>query len=77
MEAPKTIEELDQRIAGIRQAAQKRRAEAWAMVPESVLGIELIPLTPARYSILRGIGNAYFTGLVPREHDLRNFVWFC
>lgn len=77
MEAPRTDEEYSQRIEAIRLASQKRRAEAWAMVPETVLGLELVPLTPARYSILRGIGNAYLTGRVPGEADLRNFIWFC
>ena len=47
------------------------------MVPDSILGLPIVPLTPARYSILRGIGNAYVTGRVPTEADLRNFVWFC
>ena len=47
------------------------------MVPESVLGIELRPITPAIHSLLVGTGNAYFTGRIPTEGDLRNFVWFC
>lgn len=47
------------------------------MVPESVLGIELKPITPAIHSLLAGTGNAYFTGRIPTEGDLRNFIWFC
>lgn len=47
------------------------------MVPETVLGIRLNPITPAIYSLLVGTNNAYLTGGVPRESDLRNFVWFC
>lgn len=47
------------------------------MVPETVLGIQLNPITPAIYSLLVGTGNAYFTGRIPKEADLRNFIWFC
>ena len=47
------------------------------MVPETVLGMELVPLTPARYSVLLGTDNAYVTGRIPKEADLRNFIWFC
>ena len=77
MEAAKTIEEYQAQIAAIRMQAHKRRSEAWAMVPETVLGIELNPITPAIHSLLVGTGNAYFTGRIPKENDLRNFVWFC
>lgn len=47
------------------------------MVPETVLGIPLNPITPAIYSILLGTHNAYVYGRIPREADLRNFIWFC
>ena len=47
------------------------------MVPETVLGIQLNPITPAIYSLLVGTGNAYVVGGIPKESDLRNFVWFC
>lgn len=57
--------------------ANKRRSGAWAMVPETVLGIELRPITPAIHSLLVGTGNAYFSGRVPTESDLRNLIWFC
>jgi len=77
MEAAKTFEEYEAQIASIRIGANKRRAEAWAMVPETVLGIQLNPITPAIYSLLVGTGNAYFTGRIPKEGDLRNFIWFC
>jgi len=77
MDAARTIDEYQAQITRIRIGANKRRAEAWAMVPETVLGIQLTPITPAIYSLLIGTGNAYFTGRVPKEGDLRNFVWFC
>lgn len=77
MDAAKTIEEYQGQINAIRAQAHKRRAEAWAMVPESVLGIELNPITPAIYSLLTGTGNAYFTGRIPTGDDLWQFVWFC
>jgi len=77
MEPARNIEEYQAQIALIRSGANKRRAEAWAMVPETVLGIELTPITPAIHSLLVGTGNAYFSGRVPTEGDLRNFIWFC
>lgn len=77
MEPARNMEEYQAQLAQIRSAAHKRRAEAWAMVPETVLGLELNPITPAIYSLLVGTGNAYLTGRVPKEADLRNFVWFC
>lgn len=77
MEPARNIEEYEAQIQTIRQQAHKRRSEAWAMVPETVLGIELNPITPAIHTLLVGTGNAYVTGNVPGEADLRNFVWFC
>lgn len=77
MEAARTIEEYQAQIAAIRTGANQRRAEAWAMVPEEVLGIQLNPITPAIFSLLVGTGNAYLTGRIPKEGDLRNFIWFC
>lgn len=77
MEPARSIEEYQAQIALIRAGAHKRRAEAWAMVPETVLGIELSPITPAIHSLLVGTGNAYFMGRIPTEGDLRNFIWFC
>jgi hypothetical protein len=77
MEPARTLEEYQAQLALIRVGANKRRAEAWAMVPESVLGIQLTPITPAIHSLLVGTGNAYFCGRIPTEGDLRNFIWFC
>lgn len=71
------MEEYEAQIAEIRDAAAKRRAAAWAQVPETVLGLELNPITPAIYSLLVATENAYVFGRVPQESDLRNFVWFC
>ena len=47
------------------------------MVHEDVIGIKLNPITPAIYSLLLGTNNAFFTGKIPSEGDLRNFIWFC
>lgn len=77
MQAARNTEEYEAQIADIRNGAFKRRAEAWAMVMETVLGIEVNPITPAIYTLLVATENAYVLGRVPVESDLRNFIWFC
>ncbi len=61
----------------LREASIKKRAQAWCVCPDRVLGIELQPLTPARYSVLVGSENAFVCGGIPTLSHLRNFVWFC
>lgn len=77
LETPRTIEEYRLAVERVRRQSARRRTEAWACVPETVLGIELSPITPARYSALVGTENAFLSGCFPLESDLRNFIWFC
>lgn len=77
LETPRTIEEYRLAVERVRRQSARRRTEAWACVPETVLGIELSPITPARYSALVGTENAFLCGRSPTEADLRNFIWFC
>jgi hypothetical protein len=59
-----------------RQQCTKRRAEAFCDAPEYVLGIEVRPLTPATFSMLVATDSAFLMGGQPREHDVRNYLWF-
>lgn len=77
LDAPRTIEQYQAAVDQVRRHSARRRTVAWASVPETVLGINLRPLTPAIYTALSGTGNAFLSDANPREHDLRNFVWFC
>ncbi len=77
MQPARNLEEYEAQIAEIREGAAKRRAEAWAMVPDTILGVEVNAITPAIYTLLVATDNAYVYGRVPVEADLRNFVWFC
>ncbi len=74
---PRTIEEYNEAVGRVRKESALRRTRAWACVPETVLGIELSPITPARYTALVATNNAFIFGRLPMEHDLRNFIWFC
>lgn len=63
-------------LRDVRSKASQRRAAAFAAVPDRVLGLPLAPLTPARFSILAGSGNAFVCGGAIEPADVRNFVWF-
>lgn len=77
LDTPRTIEEYNAAVERVRMASASRRTQAWANVPERVLGLELRPITPAIFTVLCGTENAFVWGRLPLEHDLRNFVWFC
>lgn len=59
-----------------RAKAVQRRAEAFCDAPEYVMGLEVLPLTPASFSMLVATGSAFLTAGQPREHDVRNYLWF-
>ena len=65
------------RLLRSRFDTQRRRAAAMCLPDDTVLGITLRPLTPASYSRLFAIGNAFlFGGLEPTVDDIRNYIWF-
>src|SRR5688500_15113949 len=45
----------------------RRRAEAFCDAPEYVLGTEVLPLTPATFSMLVATGSAFIMGGQPAE----------
>lgn len=59
-----------------REAAAVRRCEAFCEVPDYVLGIEVRPITPATFSMLRAVGSHFIVGGRPTEGDVRNYIWF-
>jgi hypothetical protein len=59
-----------------RRASARRRSEAWAAVPEIVLGLPIRPITPATDALLHATGNAFVCGLPPVESDVKNFLLF-
>ncbi len=59
-----------------RAAAAKRRAGAFSDAPEYVLGTEVLPLTPATFSILFTVGSPFVCGGRPTELDVRHYLWF-
>src|SRR5688572_20486436 len=58
-----------------RAAQTKRRAEAFCDAPDYVLGIEVLPLTPATFSMLVATGNSFVCGGKPTMEDAANYIW--
>jgi hypothetical protein len=71
-----TESDLLSRIAAVRRTAGERRAAAWAAVPETVLGLDCRPITPATFDLLQGTRNAFVCGLPPVLADVRNFLLY-
>lgn len=59
-----------------RAAADVRRASAFCDVPEYVLGIEVLPLTPRTFSMLYAVKSHFIHGGQVTEGDVRNYLWF-
>lgn len=59
-----------------RAAVRIRRAGAFCDAPEYVLGIEVLPLSPATFSMLLATESHFVVGGLPTEADVRNYVWF-
>jgi hypothetical protein len=59
-----------------RAKVSRRRAAAFCDAPEYVLGSEVRPLTPATFSMLHAVGNAFVTGARPEVSDVRDYLWF-
>lgn len=59
-----------------RAVTAKRRAIAFCDAPEFVLGTEVLPLTPATFSMLYAMGSAFVMGGAAQEFDVRNYLWF-
>lgn len=59
-----------------RRESAKRRAIAFCDAPEYVLGTEVLPLTPATFSMLVAMNSRFLGASEPLEADARNYLWF-
>jgi hypothetical protein len=64
------------KLGQYRAEASRRRAIAFCDAPEYVLGTKVRPLTPATFTMLYAVRNAFVCGGQIKEHDVRNFLWF-
>lgn len=76
-----TTQTTDQRLRlpkliTYREAASRRRAEAFCDAPDYVLGQEVRPLTPRTFSMLVAVGSHFVVGGRATEGDVRNYLWF-
>jgi hypothetical protein len=63
-------------LAEYRRATAHRRAAAFCDLPDYVLGIPVLPVTPRTFSMLFAIESRFIFGGQPMEGDVRNFLWF-
>lgn len=70
------LADMETELARVRRSESQRRSEAWAAVPEMVLGLALRPITPATFALLHATGNAFVCGLPPVEKDVNDFLLF-
>lgn len=67
--------QLQQEIAEHRLAVSARRARAFIDCPDSVLGLNVLPVTARTWTMLQAIGSRLLTGETPLEGDIRNYIW--
>jgi hypothetical protein len=68
--------QLQQAIADHRAATSARRARAFVDCPDSVLGLNVQPITPRTWTMLQAIGSRLLANETPLEGDVRNYFWF-
>jgi hypothetical protein len=59
-----------------RSESSRRRAAAFGMSHDTVLGVTMRPITPASYSLMHATGSAFLFGKTPEITDVMGYVWF-
>lgn len=67
---------LQSAIAAYRTEVAARRARAFVDCPDTVLGLNVQPVTPPSWTLLQAIGSRLLTDEIPLEGDIRNYLWF-
>ena len=65
-------------IPGFREAVERENAirdAAFLDIPETICGIEVLPMTPRHFLLLDGIGSPFVVGGLPTAEAIAQFIW--